>query len=158
MRAGIALGSNWGDREKNIREALRELLALHEGAEPFLRSKIHETEPVDCPPGSPAFLNAAVELTTSLSPTELLAKLKMIEASLGRPAERVFHAPRTIDLDLLYCDEIVLSLPNLALPHPEIPERLFVLQPLTEICPDRILPGQSLNVRDLAERIKTQPS
>jgi len=155
MRAGIALGSNLGDRLNFLREARRFLFALHDGPGPFLCSKIYETEPVDCPNDSPRFLNAAIELTTSLAPLELLGCLQSIEQKLGRPAEHSFHGPRTVDLDLLYCDNLRLSLDTLTLPHPKIADRLFVLRPLCDICPDRILPGQTTEIHVLCEALKS---
>ncbi len=151
MRAGIALGSNLGDRLNSLREARRFLFSLHDGPGPFLCSKIYETEPVDCPNDSPRFLNAAIELTTSLAPLELLACLQSIEHKLGRPADHSFHGPRTLDLDLLYCDNLQMSLDALTLPHPGIADRLFVLRPLCDICPDRILPGQTTGIHALCE-------
>lgn len=154
MRAGIALGSNLGDRLNFLREARQLLFALHDGPAPFLCSKVYETEPVDCPADSPRFLNAAVELTTSLAPLELLPRLQSIEQKLGRPSDHTFHGPRTLDLDLLYCDNLQLSLDGLTLPHPKIAERLFVLMPLGDICPDRILPGQTAEVHVLCEALK----
>jgi len=158
MRAGIALGSNLGDRLNFLREARRFLFPLHDGPGPFLCSRVYETEPVDCPDDSPRFLNAAVELTTSLAPLELLARLQSIEHKLGRPSDHTFHGPRNLDLDLLYCDNLQMSLNALTLPHPGIAERLFVLQPLTDICPDRILPGQTAEVHALCEALKPTTS
>lgn len=151
MRAGIALGSNLGDRVLNLRMACEWLRSLHEEPGPFLRSSLYETAPVDCPPDSPNFLNAAVEMTTSLAPLDLLHRLQEFERSLGRPAEHGFHSPRTIDLDLLYADNLEISLPSLTLPHPRIMERAFVALPLAEICPDRQLPGASRTLREAAE-------
>jgi len=155
MRAGIALGSNLGDRPRFFQEARRQLFALHEGPGPFLSSKIYETDPVDCPDGSAAFLNAAIELSTSLSPLDLLARLQDIEGRLGRPKEHAFHGPRTMDLDLLYCDQIEIAAGPLTLPHPGIAERLFVLKPLADICPERILAGQT--VRDACAAFESRP-
>lgn len=153
MRAGIALGSNLGDRLNFLREARRFLFALHEEPGPFLCSKVYETEPVDCSDDSPRFLNAAVELTTSLAPLELLARLQCLEQKLGRPPAHGFHGPRTLDLDLLYCDNLQLSLDSLTLPHPDIAGRLFVLKPLNDICPCRILPGQTAEIQVLSEAL-----
>ncbi len=147
MRVGIALGSNLGDRIHNLRMACESLLSLHEHPGPFLRSAVYETTPVDCPPGSPSFLNAAVELTSNLAPLDLLTRLQLLEHSLGRPALHDFHSPRTIDLDLLYCDNLTLSLPSLILPHPRIMQRSFVILPLADVCPDRLLPGASCSIR-----------
>lgn len=143
MRAGIALGSNLGDRLAHLGAARRHLFSLHEGPGPFLCSPVFETAPVDCPTGSPAFLNAAIELSTVLPPLDLLRELQRIEEELGRPREHAFHGPRTIDLDLLYVDALRISHRDLTLPHPAIASRLFVLKPLAAICPERILPGMT---------------
>ncbi|MEI6070569.1 MAG: 2-amino-4-hydroxy-6-hydroxymethyldihydropteridine diphosphokinase [Verrucomicrobiae bacterium] len=154
MKAGIALGSNLGDRLHFFQEARRHLFALHEGAEAILCSRIYETEPVDCPDGSASFLNAAIEIETSLSPLDLLARMQSIEVEFGRPKDHAFHGPRTIDLDLLYCDDLKLSHPSLTLPHPRIAERLFVLKPLADICPERILAGGRESLRTLCGRLE----
>ena len=141
MRVGIALGSNLDERLQLLRSARLHLQVLHEDRGPFLCSRIYETEPVDCPPGSPLFLNAAIEIACTLPPLDLLAALQRIEQILGRPQDHAFHAPRTIDLDILYCDNLHFSLPELTLPHPRISGRAFVLCPLADVCPERILPG-----------------
>lgn len=149
MRAGIALGSNLGERSAILKEAIGHLALLHrKGHGEFLASSLHETLPVDCPPGSPPFLNGAVELETSLQPLELLHHLQNLEAAFGRPQAREYHAPRTLDLDLLYCDEMTLSHPELELPHPRILDRPFVLIPLVEIRPNLRLPGWSMCCKD----------
>jgi 2-amino-4-hydroxy-6-hydroxymethyldihydropteridine diphosphokinase len=157
MRAGIALGSNLGDRAARLREARRHLFALHDGSGPFLCSRIYETEPQDCPPGSPAFLNAAIELHSSLPPLDLLAALQRIEHQLGRPADHAFHAPRTIDLDILYLDNLRFVLPELTVPHPRIAERPFVLLPLADIAPNCLLPGFMETPAALATKIPHPP-
>ncbi|MCX6972052.1 MAG: 2-amino-4-hydroxy-6-hydroxymethyldihydropteridine diphosphokinase [Verrucomicrobia bacterium] len=151
MRAGIALGSNLGDRLGNLQEARRHLLALHDGSGPFLCSKIYETAPVDCPPGSLPFLNAAIELSTSTPPLNLLADLQRIEIESGRSADHAFHGPRTLDLDFLYYGSLQLSHIQLTLPHKRIPSRLFVLMPLADIRPELILPTENLTIRALCE-------
>jgi 2-amino-4-hydroxy-6-hydroxymethyldihydropteridine diphosphokinase len=160
MRVGIALGSNLDDRLENLRAARRHLFALHEDRGPFLCSRIYETDPVDCPPGSPAFLNAAIELACTLPPLDLLKKLQRLEQILGRPANHAHHAPRTIDLDILYYDNLAFALPELTLPHPRITERGFVLTPLADVAPERILPGQTQTIAALLEKIapKNRPS
>jgi len=158
MRVGIALGSNLGDRLRWLREAADRLKALHEGADAeFLCSGIYETLPVDCPGDSPAFLNAAVECTSSLLPTDILSRLQSIERDFGRPETRTFHAPRTLDLDLLYCGDLRISLPTLELPHPRIAERFFVLRPLRDICADLVLPGQTQSIRELLDALPDAP-
>lgn len=147
MRAGIAIGSNLGDRHVHLTEAISNLYAIHEGGE-FLCSNLHETDPVDCPPDSPPFLNAVAELETSLSPQDLLSRLKAMEVAAGRPEAHTHHAPRCLDLDLLYCDDMSLQTPELELPHPRITERTFVLAPLAEIRPFLQLPGWSKRCED----------
>lgn len=153
MRAGVALGSNLGNRLRHLQEARDHLRAVHLEGAPFLCSRVYETAPVDCPPESQSFLNAAIELSTELPPLDLLARLQQIEVRLGRPREHGHHAPRTIDLDLLYFDNLVLHLPELELPHPRIASRAFVLQPLNDICPERVLPGAGMPVSRLLEAL-----
>lgn len=150
MRVGIALGSNLHERLHLLQSARLHLQVLHEDRGPFLCSRIFETEPVDCPPGSPLFLNAAIEIACTLPPFDLLAALQRIEQTLGRPKDHAFHAPRTIDLDILYYDNLHFTLSELTLPHSRISERPFVLCPLADICPERILPGWK---KSIAERL-----
>jgi 2-amino-4-hydroxy-6-hydroxymethyldihydropteridine diphosphokinase len=155
MRVGIALGSNLLERLHLLQAARTHLYSLHEDRGPFLCSRIYETEPVDCPPGSPSFLNAAIEIACTLPPLDLLIRLQSIEQTLGRPREHAFHAPRTIDLDILYYDNLHFTLPELTLPHPRISERPFVLCPLADICPDRILTGGG---KSIAARLAEFPA
>jgi 2-amino-4-hydroxy-6-hydroxymethyldihydropteridine diphosphokinase len=154
MRIGIALGSNLDDRLALLRSARKRIQSLHEDSGPFLCSRIYETAPADCPPGSPLFLNAALEMSSSLPPLDLLAELQRIEIDLGRPREHDFHSPRTIDLDLLYCDNLAFRLSDLELPHPRIFERPFVLFPLLDICPERILARKNIPIRQQCENIQ----
>lgn len=140
MRAGIALGSNIGDSHAVLSLAIKHLQEIHESG-PFLASSFIETEPEDCPPGSPPFLNAVAEIETSHPPEELLKLLQELEVASGRPRNHAYHSPRTLDLDLLYCDQMSLNTEALQLPHPRIRERLFVLKPLGEIRPDLKLPA-----------------
>jgi len=157
MRAGIALGSNLGDRNAILTEAIGHLRDLHEGGE-FLASSLHETWPMNCPSGSPLFLNAVVELETSLDPLILLRQLQSLEMASGRPEYRGINEPRTLDLDLLYCDEVTLNLPELKLPHPRITERSFVLAPLAEIRPHLQLPGWSHRCEEYLFYIRNKES
>jgi len=149
MRAGIALGSNIEPRLLNLQAARRGLLELHGKSQPALCSKVYETTPVDCREGSQAFLNAVMEITTDLPPRQLLGRLQALELSLGRSPVHEKNAPRTIDLDLIYCDQMTLSDPDLTLPHPRLALRRFVLQPLSDIRPDLILPNFTKNVEKL---------
>ncbi|HXF70012.1 MAG TPA: dihydropteroate synthase [Thermoflexus sp.] len=130
-RVGIALGSNLGDRDGALREALRRLL---EWVEIEAVSSFYETEPVGYV-DQPRFLNAVCIGTTDHSPHQLLAACKAIETAMGRgPGPR--WGPRPIDLDLLFYDDLCLEDEALTLPHPRMAERAFVLVPLAEIAPD----------------------
>ena len=137
-RAAIALGSNlsspWGDREQNLFRAIELLGAFSAvtAVSPFL-----DTAPV-LYTDQPRFLNAAVLLETKLAPLPLLHALQSIELAMGRDRSEtaIPKGPRTLDLDLLWFDNLLLELPNLILPHPALHERHFVLEPLAEIAPD----------------------
>lgn len=158
MKAGIALGSNLEPRLLNLQAARRRIFTLHTSKEPIAGSKVYETSPVDCPEGSAPFLNAVLEITTSLTPEELLGHLQGFEQELGRPSEHTRNAPRPIDLDLLYCGELIRHEPVLTLPHPRIAQRLFVLRPLCDIRPDLVLPGADAAARDLLAALDTPES
>lgn len=129
--AYIALGSNLGDRWAILSAAVRRL-----GAEPGLRlianSEKYETAPVNCPPGSGAFLNAVVAVETDREPHDLLRLLLSIERQFGR-ARSEPNSPRTLDLDLILYGDRVIDTPELTLPHPRMHERPFVLAPLAEL-------------------------
>lgn len=148
-RAGVALGSNLGDRLGLLQEATRRLRDLASPKEPFLAASIYQTPPWECPEGSPAFLNTVVDFACKLEPLELLARLRAIETKLGRTRDGVHHAPRLMDLDLLYHGGRIWSDDVLTLPHPRIAERRFVLQPLAEIRPDLVLPGAVFTIAEM---------
>lgn len=136
-RVAIALGSNLGDRQKNIETAIMELRNIATPNEPFLSASLHDTAPQNCPPDSPRFLNTVVDLHFSGSdPLDLLSITQSIEKKLGRETNPVRNAPRIIDIDILLFGDISLRHSELELPHPRIQERPFVLNPLREIRPD----------------------
>lgn len=114
-----------------------------------LISPIYVTQPVDCKINTRYFYNMVVELKCSLPPIELLAQLRKIETTQGRPAHRQRNAPRTIDLDILYAGNQVAESEELTLPHPRLTQRRFVLQPLADIRPELVLPGQSKDIATL---------
>ena len=137
--AYIGIGSNLGERDVTIREAL-DLLAADPELEVEAVSEIRETDPIGVV-DQPRFLNAAIRLTTELSPGLLLERLLAVEQQLGRARTGERYGPRTIDLDLLlYGDEIVDE-PGLRVPHPRLAERRFVLEPLAELDPGLVVPG-----------------
>ena len=147
-RCGLSLGSNVGDRLRHLQLAAQAVGLLADYSHPVFKSAVYETEPVGCAPGTDRFLNAVMEIGFLGEPEQLLDRLRAIESALGRPADREKNAPRTIDLDLLYADALVVRTDTLELPHPRLSQRRFVLQPLAEIRPSLILPGDPRAVRD----------
>jgi 2-amino-4-hydroxy-6-hydroxymethyldihydropteridine diphosphokinase len=113
---------------------------------------------VDCPPDTPPFLNSVIELATSLAPGEVFQRCQRLEIELGRPASHALNAPRTLDLDLLYCDDRRIDEPNLIIPHPRLHLRGFVLAPLADIRPGLILPGQEKSIAELLAELESHQS
>jgi len=153
MRAGVALGSNLGERLANLRNARRDIATLRGVLPPVRSSRIYETDPVGCEKGAGKFLNAVIEFGYSGEPDVLLRALAAIEKMLGRPASHARNISRTVDLDLLYFGELVIETGQLQLPHPRIVEREFVLRPLADIRPDLILPEQEEPISTLLLRL-----
>lgn len=149
MNFGIALGSNLGDRLQHLQQAVEKLLETLPSASINAAASLYETDPVDCPEGSQPFYNTVLELETDLEPLALLQQLQALEISLGRPAEHGHNAPRTVDLDMLYADDLVLNHPDLILPHPRLTQRRFVLQPLADIRPELVLPTEARSIAGL---------
>jgi 2-amino-4-hydroxy-6-hydroxymethyldihydropteridine diphosphokinase len=149
MLCGIGLGSNIEDRLAHLRKGCKWVSALHESGAPMRVSSVYETSPVDCEPGTMPYLNAVMEINFTGQPFALTVGLQEIEKAMGRPSKRPKNAPRIIDLDVLYMDNLVLNNPEIILPHPRLGRRRFVLVPLAEISPDLILPGHGRSVRTL---------
>jgi 2-amino-4-hydroxy-6-hydroxymethyldihydropteridine diphosphokinase len=145
----IALGSNVGDPHGNLLRAIQQLQELSE--HPLLKSSLWQTAPVDCPPGSPMFVNAVVGLVpqSGETPESLLEKLQALEKEFGRRPKQVLNEPRPLDLDIIAFGGETRSSRELTLPHPRAHVRRFVLQPLSEIAPELVLPGQSQTVAQL---------
>ena len=149
MRAGIALGSNLGNRLANLSAARARLGELPKIEPSILASAVYETEPIDCEPTAPKFFNAVMEIGYHGEPAELLRDLRAIETALGRPLGHARNASRLLDLDLLYFGDVASTTPELELPHPRMQTRRFVLEPLAEIRPELVLPAQQKTVADL---------
>ncbi len=145
----IALGSNLGDSRRIILEEMARLQNFSD--QPLLKSSLWQTTPVNCPPGSPLFVNAVVGFAPrkSETPESLLQKLRALEKEFGRPPKKVLNEPRALDLDLIAFGGETRNTPELVLPHPRAHLRRFVLQPLGEIAPLLILPGQSKTISQL---------
>jgi 2-amino-4-hydroxy-6-hydroxymethyldihydropteridine diphosphokinase len=148
-QAFIALGSNLGDSREIIQRAMDRLGEFSTG--PLLKSSLWQTTPVDCPPGSPPFLNAVIGLQPlpGETPESLLEKLQTLEKEFGRRPKKIMNEPRPLDLDLIAFGNATRNTQQLVLPHPRAHERRFVLQPLSEIAPDVVIPGQSKTVVQL---------
>jgi 2-amino-4-hydroxy-6-hydroxymethyldihydropteridine diphosphokinase len=147
--AYLGLGSNLGDRIANIEKAYSAIGTRGVGIV-LRKSPFYETEPVDCT--SPLkFVNSAVEIMTDLEPSELFIELRQIETDLGRKRDNDKNSPRTIDIDILLYDFIVMNTKNLVIPHPEMLKRLFVLKPLVDVKPDLLHPVVQKNVSDILD-------
>jgi 2-amino-4-hydroxy-6-hydroxymethyldihydropteridine diphosphokinase len=147
VSAWIGLGANLGDRQATLRTALSAMGALPDTRVQRV-SSLYGSAPVEA--GGPDYLNAVVQLSTSLAPQALLAQLQAIERAGGR--ERPYrNAPRTLDLDILLYGDQVIDTPNLMVPHPRLHERAFVLHPLAELAPELVPAHQLANVA--AQRI-----
>jgi 2-amino-4-hydroxy-6-hydroxymethyldihydropteridine diphosphokinase len=146
VKAYVGLGSNFGDREATIRRAAELIGAVR-------LSPVIETEPWGYE-DQPRFLNAVAEVETELPPRRLLDHLLDVERRLGRERVGPRWGPRTIDLDLLlYGDEAVAE-PGLEVPHPRLHERLFVLEPLAMLVPERKIPGNG-TIREALARVQS---
>jgi 2-amino-4-hydroxy-6-hydroxymethyldihydropteridine diphosphokinase len=156
--AAISLGSNLGDRRAALARARVALAALHSGPRAPRVSALYETEPVGCAPGTPAFLNAVVEIHTTLGPAALLRHLRRIEREAGRPPRRRRNSPRPLDLDLIHAGAVRLDTPTLTLPHPRAASRRFVLRPLADLSPDLVLPGRRRSVSALLAALPASPA
>jgi 2-amino-4-hydroxy-6-hydroxymethyldihydropteridine diphosphokinase len=161
VRAFVALGSNLEDPRRQLREAFSALDAIS-GSRLVARSPVYRSKPIG-PADQPDYLNAVVELETRLEAEELLDQLQRIEQQQGRQRSRRW-GPRTLDLDLLAFGDQRVDTTRLRVPHPEIPNRAFVLVPLADLASDLELPGlgrvsRLLNALDPSARssLEVQP-
>lgn len=144
IRVFLGIGTNLGDRERNLKNAI---LVLSQRMEILNQSSVYQTAPwgfLD----QPAFLNMVIEAQTDLSPLNLLGFLKETEKNLGRQAN-FRYGPRMIDLDILFYGNRIIQTPHLQIPHPRITQRAFVLVPLAEIAPDWVHPQNKQTVAQL---------
>jgi 2-amino-4-hydroxy-6-hydroxymethyldihydropteridine diphosphokinase len=156
VRAYVGVGANLGDREETILAAI-DLLAVQPGVDVVGVSALRETEPWG-PVEQPPYLNGAVALETDLDPRDLLDVLLDVERRFGRNrAMEVRWGPRTLDLDLLLHGNLVRDEPGLALPHPRLHERRFVLEPLADLDPALVVPGRG-TVAELLASLDARPA
>jgi 2-amino-4-hydroxy-6-hydroxymethyldihydropteridine diphosphokinase len=153
--AFIALGSNLGDSPRLVSNAMDRLQRF--SPKPLLRSSLWRSDPVDCPPGSPRFINAVVGLVPrpGETPESLLKALQAMEKEFGRQPKLLLNEPRPLDLDLIAFGPATRHTEPLTLPHPRAHLRRFVLEPLAEIAPEFVLPGQGKMVRQLLAELGT---
>jgi 2-amino-4-hydroxy-6-hydroxymethyldihydropteridine diphosphokinase len=144
----LSLGSNLGDRQANLRNAIGQLLELGDVQEV---SSLYETEPVDFA-DQPWFLNCAVAVRTELIPREFLAGILAIEKSMGRERTQP-KGPRVIDIDILLFGQQTVNTAQLTVPHPAMTERRFVLEPLAEIAPEAVHPILKKTIRELRDAL-----
>lgn len=145
MRYFLSLGSNLGDREKNLSHALA--LLEREGAEILKISSLYETQPVDSP-AQPWFYNQLVEVRTKANPEIFLSLIKKIEQKMGRK-RWIRKGPRIIDIDIILAEGNVIHKKELKIPHPRMEKRNFVLLPFVEISPDTVHPVLNEDMKTL---------
>ena len=151
MKVYLGLGSNLGDRKANLEKALQLL-----GERLYIEqvSSLYETEPVGHAE-QPMFFNAVCRAETELGPLQLLSLIQGIEATLGR-VPSFTNGPRSIDVDILFYDDLSIKTTDLTIPHPRIEERAFVLIPLLEIAPRLVHPLSGESIKDLATAVQGQ--
>lgn len=148
----LSLGSNIGDREANLRQAIEKLNAS--GVRVLRVSPTYETEPVDVT-DQRWFFNLVVEAQTGLLPLQLLAHAARIERTMGRIRTRA-KGPRIIDIDILLYGVVMIKTPALEIPHPRMQERRFVLAPLADLAPELRHPGSGKTVREMLDGVSQQ--
>lgn len=146
MRVYVGVGSNLGDRWGRLALAARELRGSRR-LRLVAASRVYDAAPIG--PPQPRYLNAVLDLDTELPALELLDLLQQVETAGGRVRSPERWGPRTLDLDLLLFGDEVVRVPRLVVPHPGLAVRRFVLAPLAELCPDRVVPGTGRSVAQL---------
>ncbi len=154
IKVAIALGSNLNNPVGNLTEAVRRLRAG--GLKKIVLAPFYETEPVDCVPGTPPFVNSALIGYWSKTVEQLHVICMEIEHEMGRPPVHSSRESRIIDLDLLLFDQLEIQTSKLTIPHAGLSKRLFVLAPLKDIAPDWLGPSEGKTVLDIYEQLVQQ--
>jgi 2-amino-4-hydroxy-6-hydroxymethyldihydropteridine diphosphokinase len=159
LEAALSLGSCLGDRLGHL-IAARDAIARIPGVRELAASPVYETEPVGVKPefAALAYLNAVLIIETERAPEELRGRLAEIEAAAGRVRGEDRYAPRTLDIDILYVGDERLDSPSLTVPHPRWSERRFVVQPLADVRPNRVLPGCAVTVAQRLAELPPRPA
>jgi len=145
----LGLGSNLGEREDNIGQAIH---FLQQWVKPLLTSSVYETDPWG-PIEQPNFLNCVLKAQTTLPPASLLAAVKEVEQKMGRKPS-VRYGPRLIDVDILFYNDLIVEQPDLTIPQQGIPERAFVLVPMKELASEFVHPALNLTINQLFQQVE----
>lgn len=158
MECALSLGSCQGDSQGLLLKAIDELNKLPKTSV-VAKASFYETEAVDVPEKYKdlVFINTAAIVETALTPDELSIAVHELEYKLGRVRTGERHAPRTIDIDIITHGDTILVRPDLTLPHPEAVNRRFVIEPIAEIRPNLIIPGQSKTAKEILQLLPTAP-
>ena len=150
MEVGLSLGSNMGDRLAHLKNAKAIILDCP-GIVPADQSPVYETEPVGVPPEFQAlnFLNAILIVKTLITLSQLMRTFQFMEQKIGREPNTVINAPRPMDIDIIYADGLQIREQYIAIPHPHWAQRRFVVQPLCDVRPDLVIPGQTGTVAEV---------
>ena len=150
MEVGLSLGSNMGDRLAHLKNA-KAIILDSPGIVSVAQSPVYETEPVDVPPEFQAlnFLNAILIVKTLIPLSQLMRTFQFMEQKIGRMPNTVMNAPRPMDIDIIYADGLQVQEQYIVIPHPHWAQRRFVVQPLCDVRPDLIIPGQTGTVADV---------
>ncbi len=155
MEIGLSLGSNLGDRLARLVQAKKQILDLP-GLGNAAQSPVYETEPVDVPPefSHLPFLNSVLIIETLISSRQLMGLFQMIEQRIGRVPNPVANAPRPADIDIIYAGQVQIAEDHIVIPHPRWARRRFVVQPLCDVRPELIIPGQSGTVHEVLAQLQ----
>ncbi len=145
----LSLGTNIGDKEENLRNAIKEIKSF---SKILKKSSTYITSPVGYI-DQDDFFNMVVEISTNLSAQNLLESCKQVEAKMGR-IKKIHNGPRIIDIDILFFKYKIINEENLIIPHPRIEKRLFVLEPLNEISPNLVHPVIKLDIKTLLSKLR----
>ena len=150
----ISIGSNIGDRFKNFQDAICKIENL-ENTKVIQKSNLYETEPLENK-NQDSFLNCAIKIETKMEPNELLLNLQKIERLLGRVKSNIRYAPRTLDLDIIFFDNLIIKNKKLEIPHPKAHKRAFVLRPICDIEKNFVHPLLNRKVCEILIQLKGQ--